>query len=132
MHKNNGFTLIELMITVTILAILAAIAYPAYNDYIVKSRRSDAKSAILKMQLAEEKWRANNPSYTATLSDLNYPNSYSPDGYYELAISNNTANTYTITATPVSGGLQAGDSDCASMSMDQNGTKASSPSSACW
>jgi len=114
-----GFTLIELMIVVAVIGILAGIAYPSYTDYVIKSRRSDAKSAILNMQLAQEKWRANNISYTTSLSQLNVSNS-SPDGHYELDIPMGTGNFYVVRARPASGGLQVGDTTCPSFTSNQN------------
>lgn len=61
--RNRGFTLIEMMIVVVIVAILAAIAYPAYTNAITKARRSDGVDALLNIQALQEKYRANNPSY---------------------------------------------------------------------
>ena len=129
-YKKSGFTLIEILITVVIIAILTGIAIPSYQNYILKSRRADGKTAILAAQLAEEKWRTSNITYTSTMTDLVMPTT-SVDGYYTVAISGNTATAYLITATPVVGGQQAADADCASMAIDQDGTKTATTAK-CW
>jgi len=97
--NNKGFTLIELMIVVAIIGILASIAYPSYQDYVLRAKRGDAKVVILSVQLAQEKWRANNTTYGTT---ANIGITASPDDFYTVAISSNTGANYTITATPKS------------------------------
>jgi len=97
--RGLGFTLIELMVTVAIIGILAGIAYPAYTDYVIRAKRSDGKAALLTVQLAQEKWRANHTTYGAQ-ADINIATS--PDGHYAVAVSGNTATNYTATATPAS------------------------------
>ncbi len=122
-----GFTLIELMITVAIIAILAAIAYPSYTDYVMRAKRSDGKAALLQVQLAEEKWRANHTSYGSS-ADINI--SVSPDGYYAINYSGIGANSYTITAVP---GFT--DAKCGSLGIDQAGTKSNAGTDSvqnCW
>lgn len=121
MSKNaRGFTLIELMIVVAIIAILGAIAIPAYQDSMRKSRRADAMTSLLQIQTLQERWRANNTSYTNSLSNLGWSGSNSSEGYYTLAITAAAANTFTATATPKSGGPQAGD-PCGALSITANG-----------
>ncbi|OUR73998.1 hypothetical protein A9Q78_01910 [Methylophaga sp. 41_12_T18] len=120
--KTNGFTLIELMIVVAVIAILAAIAMPAYQDYVERARRADAKAGILSLQLAQEKWRANNPAYTSTLSDLT-SDTLSPDDYYTLSIVSAGSASYAIKAVP-NGTPQSNDSDCQQFTLNQNGEHA--------
>lgn len=128
MNRCRGFTLIELMIVVAIVAILAAVAMPAYQGSVQKSRRSDAITALSGLQLAEEKWRASNPSYTNVLPNTagtgNPPNGLgvsgtSSGGYYTIAVTANSATGYTLTATAI--GAQASDTSCPSMTLVQTG-----------
>jgi type IV pilus assembly protein PilE len=108
--RQNGFTLIELMIVVAVVAILAAIAIPSYLEQTRKGRRADALRSVGDMQLALERWRAENPSYAncagAGCGSGTYP-TVPTSLYYTIAVPTATASTYTITATPQ--GSQTGD-----------------------
>ncbi|WP_286240314.1 type IV pilin protein [Neptuniibacter halophilus] len=114
--RHHGFTLIELMIVVAVVGIIAAVAYPSYVDYVQKSRRADAMASLADLRIAQEKWRANNPSYTSTLADLGFTNN-SREGFYTLATVG-AANGFTATAAPA--GVQVGDA-CGTFGIDENG-----------
>lgn len=129
-NKISGFTLIELVIVIAIIGIIAVIALPAYQDYITKARRADAKTALLSIQLEQEKWRANDTDY-ATLAELGLSSS-SDDGFYGLSIVVSGAG---YTATASASGAQASDSDCGNFSIDDSGTQSVTGSlgiNGCW
>ena len=119
-HRSiAGFTLIELMAVVVVIAILATIALPAYTDYIRKSRRAEAITLLNRIAQEQERWRANNPAYTTDLSaaGLNVANPSS--GYYTLSIPASGVSTYTARATAA--GAQAADTKCTNLTLIVNG-----------
>ncbi|MDF1655189.1 MAG: type IV pilin protein [Coxiellaceae bacterium] len=133
MKFQRAFTLMELVITVAIVAILAAVAIPTFNSYLLKSHRSDAYSSLLSMQLAEERYRASNTSY-GTLAQVWNGVTATEGGRYTLAVSNTSATTYTLTATAVGG--QASDSEdgtsCATLTITYSAGVESKTPAACW
>lgn len=126
----KGFTLIELMMVIAVIGILAAIAWPNYQDYLIKSRRAQAQSDMLKIQLGLEKWRANNSTYTATLSDIDFTDS---NDYYNYAVTGAlasdppTGSIYVIRATAQ--GAQTADSGCTPLTLNQSNSKGPA---GCW
>lgn len=123
--RQHGFTLIELMITVVVIGILASIAYPNYARYVTESRRAEAQSEMLRIQLGLEKWRANNNSYTSTLSQAGFTDT---NTHYDYSITGNTASAYTINAT-AQGAQSTGDSGCTPLTLNQSGVKGPA---GCW
>ena len=132
---QQGFTLIELMIVCAIVAILAAIALPAYRDYVKRAMRSEAKTALLEnAQFLERAFTSAN-SYagvtTATLPVQQAPRSGT--AAYDIAVVTDAATptTYTLTATPTGG--MTGD-DCGTFTLDETGTKGAGTAgvAACW
>jgi type IV pilus assembly protein PilE len=138
----RGFTLIELMIVVLVVAILGAIAYPSYTDSVRKGRRGQAKTDLLELSQLAERWKTVNNTYVGfgspggdcILSGEMGRSPHSGTAYYNVCI-NATATTYTLTATPIPGTAQASDTKCGAMSIDQAGVKGKTGSGAvsdCW
>lgn len=121
--RRRGFTLIEVMIVCAIVAILAAIALPSYLSSIQKSRRTDAKSALIGAAGQMERYFTERNTYaTATLgtsAGAVYP-SASLNGYYTLSIASQTATTYTLNAVPA---LQQVGDPCGTFTYTDQGIK---------
>ena len=116
---QHGFSLIEVLIAIVILAVLLSLAYPSFMDSIRKGRRSEAFAAIAGLQQAQERWRTNHANYTVTLSDLSLPASTT---YYDLTIAAppspaDIATGYVVTASGRSGTSQASDANCRNLSV---------------
>ncbi len=129
MNKQKAFTLIELMITVAIVGILAGIAYPSYQDSVMKSRRADVKGVLLSLANAMERHFTETNSYegaAVAAANTGSPGIYTiPDEtatYYTVTIINpTTANSYTLSAAPI--GAQINDI-CDTLTLTHTGVKA--------
>ena len=137
----SGFTLIEVMIVVAIVAIIATIALPSYQDSVRKSRRADAVLALQRIQIEQEKFRAECPNYasnvagTRTCSERGLAlSASSSDGYYTLNLLSvvNAATQYTATATAVSGTSQASDNGCTELTLAVTGLTLTRTPAECW
>ncbi len=122
MKKSAGFSLIELMITVVIIAIVTSIALPSYREHVKRTMRTDATIALLRLAAEQEKFYISNNAYTTDLVDLNIAGT--EEELYTLAIdSADITLTFTATATVMAGESQANDDDCRTFTIDSNGNR---------
>lgn len=139
MKTQNGFTLIELMITVAIIGILSAIAYPSYTQYVVKSNRAAAQGFMMTVASKQEQYMLDARAYAADMATLGFPASSIPTEVsknYNITVGNITATppSYTVKATPIGSQLSR-DTKCGALTLDQAGTKGEGGSGTvadCW
>lgn len=134
-NAMTGFSLIELMFVVVIIAILAGTAIPAYSEYLMRAARSDAHIMLAKTAQSLERCRSTYGSYNNSGCAVDFPIT-SDEGYYQITAANGVLNatSYTLTATPVTGSRQAGDSDCTSFTLNNAGVESAkgANSNRCW
>jgi len=135
-RSARGFTLIELMITVAIIAILATVAMPSYQSYIRKGNRADATSLLQAASLAQERHRLGNTTYAGATTALSPPcpttgTCSSERLHYTLGVSGNTGSAYTLTATAASS-IQQGDAGCTTITLAVTGGNSSFTPATCW
>jgi type IV pilus assembly protein PilE len=137
----RGFTLVELLIVVVIIGILSTFAIPSYRDYVRRSDRAAARTALLDNVQFLERTRTVSNSYSmkadgGAMDSASLPSQHAPKegtARYDITVSNLTATTYTLTATPVAGGPQA-DDPCGEMTINELGVRgvAGSTVQNCW
>ena len=128
--KSKGFTLIELMITVAIVAILAAVALPSYRNYFIRAARVQAQTELLELASMQEKIYLNSNAYTANVATaytgtaaggLGRTSGTTQDARYVLSLTLGTGSqSFVLTATPGAGTQQVGDGN---LSISENGQK---------
>jgi len=152
-NKQQGLTLIELVVTVAIIGILAAIAIPSYQSYTIKSKRAGGKTTIQQVRGLLEQYYINNKTYTGDLKQLGFANSPlnvdktgvevaagAGDAVYQVSINTSAdgnltycANcNYEVVATPQN--TQANDADCKTLWFGSLGNKGATGSKGkdCW
>ena len=151
--RTDGFTLIELMIVVLVVSILVGIAMPTYQSQVRKSRRTDAKTALLDLATREAKFMTLNNAYTTTPAQVGYSGVFpqvigsGSTGYYTMSVCASTATgtsattvacpgaaagttSFIISATPVAGTSQVKDTACQYFAVDNTGAQFASSSAA--
>ncbi|MBU0745125.1 MAG: prepilin-type N-terminal cleavage/methylation domain-containing protein [Gammaproteobacteria bacterium] len=130
--KSYGFTLIELVLALTVISILGLISYPSYNEHLLRTRRVYMTMALLDLASSLEIYYASNHTYDgATLEDL-LSNRTQSKNHYCLELTTKD-DLYTLKATPI--GNQKKDLICQTLSLDQDGNKSASGNAdiaKCW
>lgn len=134
-----GWTLSELLISLALMAVLAAVALPTFEAQQRQARRTDAQSALQQLQLDQARWRASQAAFASDLSSLGWSSDKSPARHYQISIEDASANGYTLVATPI--GAQAADSACKPMRLQlqhtatvvlSSGMSTSTDPARCW
>lgn len=120
--SHRGFTMIELMIAIAVLGILAAVAIPAYTNYVVRGNRAAAQQHLLDLAQRQQQFLADARTYKNSVSELNMTTPAAVSKHYTIAIvtGDGPPPTFTITAKPIDGSKQAADGE---LSIDQAGAK---------
>lgn len=141
MKRARGLTLVELMVTLVVLALLSAIAYPLYQTQVRKARRVEAKTALMGIALAQERYLTRVGSYAtaAQLGDeydeqierMTDRNGDGTPDYYSIVVAATTT-SFSVTGTAI--GVQAADGDCATFVVNQLGqrTATGADPDICW
>jgi type IV pilus assembly protein PilE len=132
--KQKGFTLTELVVVVVIIGILAAIGLPSYRAYVLRSQRTEAKDALVRLASNQERFYLQNSTYTADLAALGFANGGMTDtGLYTLAVVADQLG-FTATATPAPTSGMAADVECQTFTIDEAAarTAAPDPNDRCW
>lgn len=122
--KSAGFTLIELMITVAIVAILAVVAYPSYNDFVVRSNRAEAPRELVRLANLQEQLFVDSRAYTTNISELGVGSTATyetPSSNYKIT-STVVDNTFTLTAD-AQGEQATNDPGCTAITITDTGQK---------
>ena len=131
MAKIAGVTLIELMIVMVIIAILSAIAIPAYQSHVTKTNRRAAQSCLSEAAQFMERYYTTFLTYaTAPVLSLGCQNDPNLNTRYTITRSNLGAKTYTVTATPINVQLTR-DTQCGTLTINQDGTRGPT-TTGCW
>ncbi|MEO7386524.1 MAG: type IV pilin protein [Gammaproteobacteria bacterium] len=142
-YQHRGFTLVELMIVVLIISILAAVGYPSYGQYVSRSNRKAAESALYRISDRQEQFFLDNKSYADSLTALSFGDDVigldrqgqfiggdSADIIYSLSLTDSDANSFALEAVPE--GVQADrDSSCGTLTLNHTGLRGADGDD-CW
>jgi type IV pilus assembly protein PilE len=128
-QRNKGFSLVELLVTVAIVATITVVAIPSYRQYAMRAKRADATTALLRLAAMQERFYIQNNTYASVDQMPDAPPAglgiaATERGYYDLNIeSDDLTAGYTATATVVAGGEQEDDTDCAEFTVTAQGLR---------
>jgi type IV pilus assembly protein PilE len=139
-RHTRGFTLIELMIALVIVAILAGIAVPSYRNYVLRSHRVEATAALLKVAAAQEKFYLQNNTYTENVgkvaglglsTDDNTDNFATENGWYKITVTDADTEAFSVKAEAQAKDGQTDDIECLEFTLESSGKKTAS-GDGCW
>lgn len=114
---QSGFSLLEMVFSLSVVGILSSIAYPAFSSTLAAARRSDALVALMTVQTAQERFRANHEAY-GELSQLGLA-STSAAGHYDIVVESASPAGYSVRAVAV--GAQRRDTVCQQLRLTMDG-----------
>ena len=115
----RGWTLAELLISLALMSVLAAVALPTYQQQQRQARRGDGQAALLQLQMDQARWRSTHERYANSVSELGWAQALSPQGHYQITVTDATAEGYFAQATGL--GRQAADRECANLRLRWQG-----------
>jgi type IV pilus assembly protein PilE len=131
----RGFTLVELLVVLAIVAIILTFAYPSYLNQVIKARRADGHALLYEAAQRQQRHFTENNAFTATIGDGGLElNTSSQEGYYTLSVDRPSSTTYTLTAATVA--PQTADTDCGNLTITHLNVKGCTASGCnvdrCW
>ena len=115
LRMASGWTLSELLISLSLMSVLAAVALPAYQQQQRQTRRSDAQLALQQLQFDQSQWRSTHETYAPSMTVLGRAHNLSPQGHYQLNITQSSAQSYTLEAHAQGG--QVHDQNCSPLRL---------------
>jgi type IV pilus assembly protein PilE len=130
----GGFTLIEVSVVLALVGVLAAATVPSLQRMLERSRRADAVAALMRVQIAQESFRAEHGLYASQLTQLRGAGgALSAEGWYRIDLQRDAGLAYEARATPRADGPMAGDRDCPVLQLRVHDGRADhAPSARCW
>ena len=125
---GDGFTLIEIVMVLAIIAVLTSMAIPSYQGVVRKSRRTEAQAALMELALRQERWRADHATYAPVASQIGATTTGDRlSRYYRCEVLDGTSTSFTLQASAVAGRGQEhdrqGDVGCSPLQVDQSGRR---------
>ncbi len=124
--RQRGVTLLELMVTLVVIALLASIAVPTYDNFVQRSRRSEAREALADFAARQEQFYLDNKTYATSVGDLGRDTT-TANGYYAVTIPSASVTAYTLRATAK--GTQTKDTSCTTLTLTSLNAKTPTD---CW